>query len=82
MGIDPQYPYADYLAPDGPTCLKSQCPNPWSLADFFLPFGTTYQRDFVKVTGWKYDTYYFLNPSTYFPNTYPSAPDNDAIESQ
>lgn len=80
-GISPQYPYADYLAPDvPPSCPPTVC-QPWSLADFFLPFNTGNRRNFTKVTGWKYDTYKFLNPSQYF-STYPSDPDDDAIESQ
>jgi hypothetical protein len=79
LGISPSYSYADYLAPDGPTCTT--CNPKWSLADFFLPFTTGLQRKFVQVTGWKYDTYYFLDPSEYFPN-YPHAPDDDAVDSQ
>ena len=81
--ISPSYHYADYLAPDVyPSCPKTQCTQSWSLADFFLPFNTGTMRTFTLVNGWKYPTAYFLSPSTYFPNTYPSDPDDDGMETQ
>jgi phospholipase C len=81
--ISPSYPYADYLAPDVyPSCPRTQCPNLWSLSDFFLPFNAGNMRAFNLIGGWKYPTQYFVKPSQYFPATYPSDPDNDAIDSQ
>jgi hypothetical protein len=75
------YHYADYWAPDVyPSCPKNQCPQSWSLADFFTSFSNS-PRQFVKVTGWLYDTYQFLQPSSYFTN-YPDAPDDDVIDDQ
>jgi phospholipase C len=80
LGINPLYPYADYLAPDiFPSCPMTQCPQPWSLADFFIPFGTTTERDFVLIKGTNYPTSDFLDPSGTFTN-YPMDPDNDVTD--
>jgi hypothetical protein len=79
LGIDPPFAYADYLAPDAPFSCKTQCPQPWSLADFFIPFGTNTERDFTLIKGTNYPTSDFLDPPAYFTN-YPMDPDNDVTD--
>jgi len=59
--------------------VPSQCPQPWSLADFFTPFGTNAERDFVLIKGTNYPTSDFLDPSGTFTN-YPMDPDNDVTD--
>jgi hypothetical protein len=56
-------------------CTQSVCP--YSLFDFFN-FNQT-PRTFNLIQGAKYDTGDFLNPGAYFPS-YPSDPDDDAID--
>jgi phospholipase C len=63
--------YADYYAQD-----KSAAPNHYGLNDFF---NFNKSNPFVKITGAKYDTSCFLNPTNAaacFPG-YPQPPDND-----
>jgi hypothetical protein len=81
--ISPGYHYADFLAPDAPFACKTQCPQKWSLADFFVPF-TNQPRQFTNIIGAKYPTSCFVTPQaakSCFPG-FPSDPDNDAIEGQ
>jgi hypothetical protein len=77
------YPYADYLAPDAPFSCASNCPSPYSLADFFNVFDPLQARTFTPISGAKYPTTAFIshNPSRYFQN-YPADPDDDEIEGQ
>jgi phospholipase C len=73
---DPNYPYADYFAPDsvGGGCPQMTCP--YSLSDFFN-FGK--RHFFHQITGAKYNDNYFLN-AKYNLAHYPMDPDNDAID--
>ena len=78
MGVigDPNYPYADFFAPDGHYANSA---NPYSLSDFF-DFGQS-ARQFTPITAWKYPPDCFHHPGhpNCFP-AYPADPDNDANE--
>jgi hypothetical protein len=82
-GIYPNYPYADYYAPDGPNvsgCNATLCP--YSLADFFPNF--THPRTFSPLTqNITYKTQCFLTPKTpqcFGSNFTASDPDADAVD--
>ena len=64
------WPYADFFVQD-----TSSAPNHYSLYDFFD--WSQKPRPFVPITGAKYATTCFLNPSSCFANFVPAAPDND-----
>jgi hypothetical protein len=70
------------LAPDARfSCQPTKCPDPWSLADFFIPFKNQ-ARAFTKIIGAKYPTSCFVSVAgaqSCF-TSYPADPDNDAIE--
>jgi hypothetical protein len=66
----PQWPYADAFAQD-----TSSAPNNYSLYDFFN--WSQPPRAFVPITGAKYSTTCFLNPSTCMTGFSPSPPDSD-----
>ena len=75
---DPNYPYADYFAPDsvGGGCPQTTCP--YSLSDFF---DFSKRHFFHQITGAKYNDDYFLNAKYNFAH-YPMDPDNDAIDGE
>jgi phospholipase C len=65
-----QWPYADFFVQD-----TSPAPNNYSLYDFFD--WNQKPRPFVPITGAKYATNCFLNPTSCFPHFRAEAPDND-----
>ena len=79
-GISPAYAYADVFAPDGSVVCGANCPQPYSLSDFF-DFNT--QRTFTPFTqGIVYATQCFLTPPIQgcLPNFQPTDPDADAVD--
>ncbi len=80
-GIDPDYPYADYYAPDGPNSACGPVACPFGLSDFFPGNFQDGQQTFVPITqGVKYQTPCFLNPSQCWSNFTPSDPDSDVVD--
>jgi phosphoesterase family protein len=69
----PQFPYADFFAPDAP---PSDPNSPYGLSDFF---NFNKSHAFQPVTGAKYPPSCFFNPKSCFKD-YPQAPDNDAYD--
>jgi phospholipase C len=77
----PNYPHADWFAPDGPNAGCASCV--YSLSDFFVDFTKNpIPHPFKLIQGAKYDTNCFLNPTaaTCFAGVYPQDPDNDASD--
>jgi hypothetical protein len=66
----PQWPYADFFVQD-----TSSAPNNYSLYDFFN--WNQQARPFVPITGAKYASTCFLNPTTCFKSFHPEPPDSD-----
>ena len=65
-----QWPYADFFVQD-----TSTAPNNYSLYDFFN--WSQQARPFVPITGAKYSTTCFFNPSSCMKGFAPSPPDSD-----
>ena len=65
-----EWPYADFFVQD-----TSSPPNNYSLYDFFN--WNQKARSFVPITGAKYATSCFFNPTSCFKGFVPNAPDND-----
>ena len=65
-----QWPYADFFVQD-----TSPAPNNYSLYDFFD--WSQKPRPFVPITGAKYATNCFFNPTSCFAHFRPEEPDND-----
>ncbi len=82
QGISPAYPYADYLAPDGP--FSDHTVTLYSLSDFF-DFGKP-PRKFrpigVAPPYQQYDANYFENYGLHKGDRAPADPDDDAIEAE
>jgi hypothetical protein len=86
-GIYPNYPYADYYAPDGPNvqgCNQTLCP--YSLADFFPNNFQNPLRIFTPFTqGVNYPGQCFIEPtvqSCFGPGFTPLDPDADDVDVQ